>query len=877
MPTQQEINLAAYKSGKKPEEIQALLQAKGIPPAPTITPVQTIKPSEVTAPAWATYWEANILPPSVTGFSTPKPIIATTDKPVIGTPPATNTPIGDFSKFTPEQNYSKAMEIYTKDPSEVTKEEISFVRSLKFRMDNGEDIYGKKGKSSWTTTYSTELVQPWENIASSTRNADGSYQVTYKDWTSQRTTTEPSTTVFPEWTPEYFAQKRAEAWEERARVLAEQLTDFTEKRAKETADLVAKYGENIASQFQSQKAEIEAQWAKRMEETKSMLAGRGAGRSGIAIEKVDEIAKNIETTITQAKAKADLELMAYRMEQEGADAEAISAIRTNIANVQANIDQANYENQLEIIKLNQENATTGSEAMMNLLNTISNGAELSQEVDMEKSAELWYFINKKTWQPMFDSQRRALEFKKTASWLTPDQISTFASLLKTWKVDEEWLKKIWLTSAEIADVTKHSQVLSGDYVAPVSVVDFIKSKEWFREQAYDDATGNTLALWETPAWTATIWFWQTTINWVPVKWWDTISQADADAEMRKQIDQKYSRYKSLVTVPLNETQKAALTSLEYNVWPWVWWFAAMKPVLAAINESDFNKAADLLVQSGIGIRNAKTWQTLPWLIARRQEEADMLRQTGTWATTPTGGDTALTTSDISIFNNSTYKPQLEKDATLKKKYQVFLDEKNKVMKDKNASIEEVMGYSQWGKDLTDTDTKTITKFSQALDQISWITEQIKKIKTWPILWRIRAMNPYDTDAQTLASSLNWLIPNLARWVYGEVWVLTDNDIRIYARTVPNLTQTNDVNNAVLALTLDTIAWGYKRQLQTLAAAWKDVSGFAGLYDSIKAQADSIKASIPGFNTPPPTGGERGSVTWNTGTLSDWATFTVTFE
>gem|GEM_PF-2693552 len=32
----------------------------------------------------------------------------------------------------------------------------------------------------------------------------------------------------------------------------------------------------------------------------------------------------------------------------------------------------------------------------------------------------------------------------------------------------------------------------------------------------------------------------------------------------------------------------------------------MKPVLAAINESDFNKAADLLVQSGIGIRNAKT-------------------------------------------------------------------------------------------------------------------------------------------------------------------------------------------------------------------------------------------------------------------------------
>lgn len=48
MPTQAQINLAAYKSGKKPEEIQALLQAKGVIPnqitsmpinAPTSMPV----------------------------------------------------------------------------------------------------------------------------------------------------------------------------------------------------------------------------------------------------------------------------------------------------------------------------------------------------------------------------------------------------------------------------------------------------------------------------------------------------------------------------------------------------------------------------------------------------------------------------------------------------------------------------------------------------------------------------------------------------------------------------------------------------------------------------------------------------------------------
>jgi hypothetical protein len=51
-----------------------------------------------------------------------------------------------------------------------------------------------------------------------------------------------------------------------------------------------------------------------------------------------------------------------------------------------------------------------------------------------------------------------------------------------------------------------------------------------------------------------------------------------------------------------------------------------------------------------------------------------------------------------------------------------------------------------------------------------------------------------------------------------VGVLTDNDIRLYAQTIPNLRQTKDVQKAVLAMTLDVVAGGYKRQLQTLAAA-----------------------------------------------------------
>lgn len=436
-------------------------------------------------------------------FAPLKPTIATTDKPVIGTPPATNTPIGDFSKFTPEQNYSKAMEIYTKDPSEVTKEETAFLRSLKFRIDNGEDVYGKKGKSSGTTTYSTELIQPWENIASSVRNSDGSYQVTYKDWTSQRTTTEPSTTVFPEWTPEYFAQKKAQENQKQLDVLTQQMNTEAERRKKETADLVAKYGENIAGQFASQKAEIEAQWAKRMETLNSWLSFSGFWRSTLALDKRDEIAKNIETTITQAKAKADLELMAYRMEQEWADAEAIGAMRTNIANVQANIDQANYENQLEIIKLNQENATSGAEAMNNLLETISNSAEIVSNADLKKSQELGYFVDK-NWAIMLDSQKRPIQFEGTPWSLDPSAISSYADALKKGIIDEKWLDK--LSPADKAAILKYTAVQDGSWVGT-----------WFNPWSGDmrtDRHNNPVAMTTDVA--KTLWL----VEWVDYTVWD---------------------------------------------------------------------------------------------------------------------------------------------------------------------------------------------------------------------------------------------------------------------------------------------------------------------------------------------------------------------
>jgi len=87
---------------------------------------------------------------------------------------------------------------------------------------------------------------------------------------------------------------------------------------------------------------------------------------------------------------------------------------------------------------------------------------------------------------------------------------------------------------------------------------------------------------------------------------------------------------------------------------------------------------------------------------------------------------------------------------------------------------------------------------------------------------------------------------LARGVYGEVGVLTDNDIKNYSKTLPTLTSTEDVRNAVLGITIDMIAKSLKNTLEVNAANKKDVSGYIDIYTNMLETKDSILSQIPGY-------------------------------
>lgn len=101
----------------------------------------------------------------------------------------------------------------------------------------------------------------------------------------------------------------------------------------------------------------------------------------------------------------------------------------------------------------------------------------------------------------------------------------------------------------------------------------------------------------------------------------------------------------------------------------------------------------------------------------------------------------------------------------------------------------------------------------------------------------------NADVGTINAQLQAIVPNLARGVYGEVGVLTDNDIANYRKTLPNLTSPKDQNDAVLALTLKAVQNNLKNTLVTSANSKKDVSRFIPQYNEVTQKINAINDRI----------------------------------
>jgi len=133
-----------------------------------------------------------------------------------------------------------------------------------------------------------------------------------------------------------------------------------------------------------------------------------------------------------------------------------------------------------------------------------------------------------------------------------------------------------------------------------------KNEWWLHTTAYPD-------VW----WVMTIWYGATSINWVPVKAWDTITPEQALLTLNQDIS-RHSNWKGLVNNPSQWVQ-SALSNFEFNLWPNIWKQPAAMKIIDKINSWDLKWAWDIMMKF-----NTVKWKVVPWLTNRRQWEVNNL-------------------------------------------------------------------------------------------------------------------------------------------------------------------------------------------------------------------------------------------------------------
>lgn len=165
------------------------------------------------------------------------------------------------------------------------------------------------------------------------------------------------------------------------------------------------------------------------------------------------------------------------------------------------------------------------------------------------------------------------------------------------------------------------------------------------------------------------------------------------------------------------------------------------------------------------------------------------------------------------------------------KVNAYLNEQTKNISDKDEAA--IMRSAVYTKGMSDTTMQKIGKINTVRQQLWDITTLLNKESTWPLIGILKSNNPYDTKAQQIKTAIQALVPNLARWVFWEVGVLTDSDIENYSKTVPNLKSTAELNDAILEMINKTLGRTFSDTIATAAKNKENVSQFIDDYRTNK--------------------------------------------
>lgn len=116
----------------------------------------------------------------------------------------------------------------------------------------------------------------------------------------------------------------------------------------------------------------------------------------------------------------------------------------------------------------------------------------------------------------------------------------------------------------------------------------------------------------------------------------------------------------------------------------------------------------------------------------------------------------------------------------------------------------------------------VKKLSRLFDEIG---------TTYPGIGTVRELNPLDDRVKQYKQNLTQTIPGLARGIFKEVGVLTDQDIERYTSTIANPNLTQEQARTAFNDLLERIDVSMQNQINVFDANRKAVKGFRDLYEA----------------------------------------------
>lgn len=123
--------------------------------------------------------------------------------------------------------------------------------------------------------------------------------------------------------------------------------------------------------------------------------------------------------------------------------------------------------------------------------------------------------------------------------------------------------------------------------------------------------------------------------------------------------------------------------------------------------------------------------------------------------------------------------------------------------------------------------------------------------TGPIAGRVAALNPYDPKRVAIEAQITRIVPGLARGIFQEVGVLTDDDATRYRGTLTNPNLTPEQRQAIHEDTMQKIEQSIQTTLDTYGALGYDLGRF---------ETDVLQNQSPTASNVPLTNGAKGTTT-----------------